>query len=103
MRQNIRLIADVFEQTKLKKIPGILLLLDFKKAFDSIEWSFIQKTLDLFNFGNNIKQWITTFYTNKESAALHNGNIRLTTLNFLEELDRAVLCLPISLYLEQKF
>ena len=38
--QNIRLIADIFEQTKLKEIPGILLLLDFKKAFDSIEWSF---------------------------------------------------------------
>ena len=71
--QNIRLIADIFEQTKLKKIPGILLLLDFKKAFDSIEWSFIRKTLDLFNFGNDIKQWITTFYTNTESAALHNG------------------------------
>ena len=40
--QNIRLINDIMEQTKLQNIPGILLLLDFRKAFDPIEWSFIQ-------------------------------------------------------------
>jgi len=45
--QNIRLINDILEQTKLKNIPGILLLLDFRKAFDTIKWSFIQNTLNL--------------------------------------------------------
>ena len=47
--QNIRLINDILEQTKLQNIPGILLLLDFRKAFDTIKWSFIQNTLNLFN------------------------------------------------------
>ena len=28
-------------------LPGILMLIDFEKAFDSIAWSFIMKTLDL--------------------------------------------------------
>ena len=45
--QNIRLINDILRQTELQKIPGILLLLDFQKAFDTLEWSFIQKTLNL--------------------------------------------------------
>jgi len=35
--QNIRLINDMMEHTKLHHIPGILLLLDFRKAFDTIE------------------------------------------------------------------
>ena len=35
--QNIRLINDILEQTKLRNIPGILLQLDFRKAFDTIE------------------------------------------------------------------
>ena len=35
--QNIRLINDILEQTKLQNIPGILLQLDFRKAFDTIE------------------------------------------------------------------
>ena len=32
-------------------IPGILLLVDFEKAFDTIEWSFIEKTLKFYGFG----------------------------------------------------
>lgn len=44
------------EQTEQQDIPGILLLLDFRKAFDTIEWNFIQQTLSLFNFGPWLKQ-----------------------------------------------
>lgn len=70
--QNIRLINDIIQQTELQKIPGILLFLDFQKAFDTLEWSFIQHTLNLFNFGNSIKKWISAFYTNSESSVLNN-------------------------------
>ena len=48
------------EQTELQDISGILILLDFRKAFDTIEWNFIQQTLSLCNFGPCIKQWIET-------------------------------------------
>ena len=48
--QNIRLLIFILDETKLQEIPGILLLLDFKKAFDTIEWSFIQQTLKIINF-----------------------------------------------------
>ena len=44
------------EHTKLHNIPGILVSLDFKKAFDSLEWEFIMKTLDVFSFRTSIKQ-----------------------------------------------
>ena len=49
--QSIRLINDIMEQTEQQDIPGILLLLDFRKAFDTIEWNFIQQTLSLLYFG----------------------------------------------------
>jgi len=49
--QNVRLINDILERTRLQNIPGILLQIDFRKAFDTIEWEFIQKTIALFNFG----------------------------------------------------
>ena len=71
--QNIRLINDILEQTKLRNIPGILLQLDFRKAFDTIEWKFIQRTIQLFNFGESIQRWISIFYVNSESAVLNNG------------------------------
>ena len=71
--QNIRLTDDIMEQTEIQNIPGILLLLDFRKPFDTVEWDFIQQTLNLFNFGSSLKQWVKTLYTNTESAVLHNG------------------------------
>ena len=40
---------------------GLLLLVDFEKAFDSVSWEFLYKTLDFFNFGKNIKSWIKLF------------------------------------------
>ena len=71
--QNIRLINDILEQTKLQNIPGILLQLDFRKAFDTIEWEFIKRTIALFNFGDSIQRWIPIFYSKTESAVLNNG------------------------------
>ena len=47
--------------------------LDFRKALDSLEWPFLMSTLDVFNFGTSIQKWVSTFYTNIESAALNNG------------------------------
>ena len=61
------------EQTKLQNIPGILLQLDFQKAFDTIEWKFIQNAVAFFNFGESIQRWIQTFYSNIQSSVLNNG------------------------------
>ena len=62
--QNIRLLSDIMEFSDCKKIQGILLLVDFEKAFDTLEWSFILKTLDAFNFGDNFKKWVSVLYNN---------------------------------------
>ena len=71
--ENIRLVSDIMEYTKLQKMPGILVSLDFRKAFNSIEWPFTMKTLDHFNFGTGMKRWVSTFYANIESAVINNG------------------------------
>ena len=49
-------------------IPGMLLLIDIEKTFDSISWMFIESVLDFFNFGFSIKQWAKPFYTNITST-----------------------------------
>ena len=71
--ENIRLIYDLMNYTEVNQIPGLLMLIDFKKAFDSISWDFIFQTLDLFNFGNSIKDWIKTFYSGIKSCIIQNG------------------------------
>ena len=79
--QNIRLINDILEQTKTGDLSGILLLLDFKKAFDTMEWNFIQKSSDLFNFGSSILRWTKTFYTNTKVLFYTSGYTTQTTSN----------------------
>ena len=36
--ENVRLIKDVMDSTKSKRLPVIAVFVDFKKAFDSIKW-----------------------------------------------------------------
>ena len=72
--ENIRTIADVIDYTSLKQKPGIILLLDFEKAFDTIRWSFIIDSLKVFNFGPEFIQWIKVLYTDTESTVLNYGH-----------------------------
>ena len=61
--ENVRLIADIIDYTKTKEIQGVALFLDFKKAFDSIEWDYLSTFLDVFNFKEDFKRWVKVFYT----------------------------------------
>ena len=45
--ENVRLISDVIDYTKAKETHGIALFLDLKKTFDSIEWEYLHKVLDV--------------------------------------------------------
>ena len=45
--QNIWLVQDVIAYAKSVNQTGLLLFFDFEKAFDSIEWQFIWRTLNM--------------------------------------------------------
>ena len=62
---NIRLIYDALHYTTTQNKPGMLLLVDFEKAFDTISWNFITKVLSYFKFGPSIQKWITVFFYNE--------------------------------------
>lgn len=42
--------------TERKQKPGLIMLIDFEKAFDSVSWKFIFEILEYFNFGKSIKK-----------------------------------------------
>jgi exonuclease III len=73
--ENIRIVQDTIDYTYLNDINGYLILLDFEKAFDSIKWSFIDRALDKFNFGPNIRKWIKILYTDINSSIINNGHL----------------------------
>ena len=72
---NIRLIYDTISYLTENNKPGLLLCLDFEKAFDSLDWGFLHKVLEGFGFKNDICSWVKTFYSNIRSTVSMNGLI----------------------------
>ena len=71
--ENIMLLNSILSYTDIEKIPGLLLFIDFEKAFDTLEWSFIEKALKYYNFGDSLIVWIKLFYIDISSSIQNNG------------------------------
>ena len=72
---NIRLIYDLISYLNSENLPGLLLCLDFEKAFDSLNWRFMHDVLNAFKFGPGFRRWIETFYKNIKSSVSLNGQM----------------------------
>lgn len=72
---NIRKIEDTIIYTNINEMPGIILNIDFEKAFDSINWKFIDQCLAAFNFGTKFRSFVKTLYKNILSAVSNSGTI----------------------------
>ena len=64
-------ILDIIDYTEHSVLPGVLLFIDFEKAFDSVEWNFLHASLEAFNFGPEFIKWIKTCYKNLSSCILN--------------------------------
>ena len=71
---NIRLVYDLINYLQAKNKPGLLICLDFEKAFDSLSWKFMFRVLKAFGCGPGFCRWIETFYNNIKSTVLVNGS-----------------------------
>ena len=69
----VRTIDDIISLTASKDISSLLVAIDFEKAFDSVNWNYLKKTLEKFNFGPSFIAWITTFFSDITSSVMNNG------------------------------
>ena len=66
----VRTVDDILEYTRHTKMSGILVAIDFEKAFDSFDHTYLFKVLNAFNFGPSFIQWIRTLYSNISSCII---------------------------------
>ena len=69
----VRTVDDIVDYTKQNHLPGILIAIDFEKAFNTLNYNFLIRTLQKFNFGPSFIQWIRVLYKNASSAVMNNG------------------------------
>lgn len=85
INDTIRTMYDIIEYCKQTETSGLFMMVDFQKAFDSLEWNFLFKTLECMKFGPSFRKWVKLFYCNIESCVINNG----TTSPFFK-LERGV-------------
>ena len=76
---NMKLICDLIDYCEKFQASGILLSLDFEKAFDTINWEFMYKCLKIFNFGNNFINCFKILYCDPKIVVKNNGYLSRQT------------------------
>jgi exonuclease III len=71
---NILKAQGIISQLKENQEEGILMGIDFEKAFDTIEWCYIIKALEHFNFPPILINWIRSLYNNISTCIINNGH-----------------------------
>lgn len=70
---NIMNIQSVIDHVNITDSYGILLAVDYAKAFDTIQWSIIDKALELFGFGETIASAVRTLFTDIKTCVYNSG------------------------------
>ncbi|KAK9927793.1 hypothetical protein M0R45_024959 [Rubus argutus] len=67
---------EVVEETKKKKNEGLFLKVDFEKAYDHIEWTFLDHVLEQKGFGQRWRKWIGGCLQSANFSIMINGRPR---------------------------
>ena len=67
------LINRMLELGRASKVKGLMAMIDFRSAFDSVRHDFIWKTLEKMNVGQGLINHLKTLYRNAKSAILNYG------------------------------
>ena len=73
--ENTQMIYDTINYCEEENKKGLLIILDFFKAFDTIEWPFIEDVFKIFYFGEDFINMIKLFQKNSTSRVEQNGHL----------------------------
>lgn len=70
---NLSVIRDTIDYCQNNNIDGAILSLDQVKAFDTVDWLFLKKTLSKFGYGEKFIKMIFTLYSDIKTMVKVNG------------------------------
>ena len=74
---------DIMDFSAMENRPGLMIFINFQKAFDSVQWGFLIKCHEKFNFDPGFIHWVGVFYKDIKSCIINNS---LTSNSFPLEL-----------------
>jgi uncharacterized protein YegJ (DUF2314 family) len=70
---NVFLAYEAMEYAKETKQELIILMIDFEKTYDRVNWSFMKDTMKTLGFSEQWIDWTSIFYQGAEISVLLNG------------------------------
>jgi hypothetical protein len=68
-------LHETVHELHSKKLNGVILKLDFEKAYDKVKWSFLQQTLRMKGFSDEWRALINSFVTGGNVAINVNDDV----------------------------
>jgi hypothetical protein len=73
--EGVVMLHETIHELHRKKMNGIILKLDFKKAYDKVNWEFLQQTLRMKGFSEKWCTWTDQFVSKGSVVVKVNDNI----------------------------
>ena len=93
--ENIRVTYDVLWETYCNQKEGLLLSVDFKTAFDVMNWNFLECCLKKFNFGQKFINIFRSLHKNTFSRLVYNGHLSKRTIKLERGLGKMTILLEL--------
>ena len=71
--ENIRKVIDTVHYCNQKQLNGLLLAIDFEKAFDRVDYQSLEKVMQVMGFGKNMVSWVQVLYNDFVLRVTNNG------------------------------
>ena len=71
---NTRLLYDTINHCEMENKEGLIIVLDFAKAFDTIDWSYIYSCMKMFGYGDRFITMIKLLHSGSTSVIENNGH-----------------------------
>ena len=75
MSDNIMELNTIIDYCQRENLPAIITAVDFRKAFDTVEWSAIQEILHAYGFKTEFIQMIMTCFNEFSTRVINNGKM----------------------------
>jgi hypothetical protein len=70
----VAILHETVHELHIKKLNGVILKIDFEKAYDKVKWSFLQQTLGMKSFSNEWRALIHSFVSGGSVAIKVNDD-----------------------------
>lgn len=72
--KSVVIVKEIVHSMHRREVEGLILKIDFEKAFDSVKWSFLFEVLQEFGFGKKWKSWLEAIFKSARLSVLINGS-----------------------------